>query len=228
MIITASSDNSICVWRLSYFNKLFTVSKAHEDEVRTLVYHSPSETVLSAGLDKMVYFWSLEEQQTSAIFAGVPPIDEDAELLVDRPDPVIRPPGNVVSLLELQQGRRFSRTDDRQANYSLKKEDSFETDRIIEMQMSPGKTDECFMLLANNKCINRMNVASREVTSEYIRENEDIMTFCINATGTLLITSIIGTFPCFHLWMIDHRSYIGENPFKMFSNRKFYWKTSKW
>lgn len=227
LLLTASSDNSISLWRLSFYGKLYTVNKAHEDEVKTLVYHVPTETVLSAGLDKTVHFWTLDQQQrTGAIFSGVPAIEEDAELLVDQSEPLNRSAPNVSSLTELQP-RRLVRAEDPEIKYILKKEDTVETDRVIEMQISPGNADECFMLLANNKSIDRMNVSTQRVTPSYIRENEDIMTFCMNESGSLLITSIIGAFPCFHLWMIDHRNYIGENPFKMFSNRKFYWKTSE-
>ena len=225
IVLSASSDGSIAIWRLSSFSKLHFLPKAHEDSVQSLIYHFPSSTIISAGLDKAVRFWSIEERQTENIFGNVPVITENEEISDEQTDAIDSVNPRLTSLLELTQPTRNTRNE--RVGYELKKSGNLASERVIEMQMPENKTDDCFLLLANNKSIDRLTIDGRVLVPGYIRENEDIMTFCINRSGTLLITSIIGTFPCFHLWMIDHRRYIGENPFKMFSHRKFYWRTSK-
>lgn len=212
------------MWRLSVFEKLHAVSKAHDDAIKSLAFHVPSGSVISAGLDKTVQFWSLEEQPRGAIFSGVLPIEENEEHFANQPE---QQEENISSLLELQGVHQSQGHQRRQLSFFLKKTDSLLTERIIEMQLPKAKPDEIFLLVANNKCIDRLNLEEKSLVPGYIRENEDIMTFCVSPSGALLVTSLVGVFPCFHLWMVDHRSHVGENPFKMFSNRKFYWRTSE-
>jgi WD40 repeat protein len=219
IILTGSNDNSISIWRLSFSEKLFTVSKAHDDAVKSIIYHKKSDSIISSGLDKILHFWTLEEQRNRGIFSLEPAIEEEYEMIVDRED---ENNPNISSLTNIERPNNNPTT-----KYKLSRKEKLKTDRIIEMKLCPQRPDECFMLKANNKEISHMQISERMINNQYIQENQTIMTFCINSKGTLLITSLVGKFPCFHLWMIDHKSFVGENPFKMFSNRKFYWKTSK-
>lgn len=178
--------------------------------------------IISGGLDKMLYFWTIEEQQNRDIFSITPVIQENDEIFIDQQE---QTNVNMSSLTNVPSYQNDI-VNPRNKPVLIRKE-KIKTDRVIEIKMSPDRKDECFMLLANNKQIAHMDISTRTINTKYIQENQDIMTFCINPRGTLIITSLIGAFPCFHLWMIDHQNYVGENPFKMFSNRKFYWKTSK-
>ena len=226
IVLTASNDNSIIIWRLSFSQKIFSLSKAHEDAVKSLVFHPPSGQVLSVGLDKQVVFWSLDEQENRSIFShGVQVIEENEEELQGEGS---SQENNVSSLADLQRANRPRMGSSPRINYVLKKKDKLVVDRILEMQTAEDQRDVAFMLVADNRRVSRLTISTKTVLESYIEENQEIMTFCLNKSGTLLITSLIGAFPCFHLWMVHHSSFSGENPFKMFDKRKFYWKPGRW
>lgn len=211
---------------MSFSQKIYTIVKAHQDAVKSLIYNSNTKSILSGGLDKSIFFWKLEEENRN-IFENTPVIEENEEIEINEESQEnILNQNNVSSLNEISGENQTSRNM-LNLNYKLIKEEKIETDRILEMQVSSKDSDFCYILTANNKSIHRMTISSKKIITQYIQENEDIMSFCINSTGTLLITSLIGTFPCFHLWMIDHTSFVGDNPLKMFSEKQFLWKTSK-
>lgn len=192
------------------------IEKAHEDAVKGLVFFAETDTIISGGLDKQVIFWSLEQQENRDIFTQVDPVIEEIE----------EEGGNTANLLN-RPSNGDQNSGNPRVNYTLVKSEKMTIDRVIEMNQPQQRNDICFFLIADNKSVHKMRISSKEVARDYVKENQDIMTFCVNDAGTLLITSMIGSLPCFHLWMIDNTRYTGNNAFQMFSKRSFHWKTGR-
>jgi WD40 repeat protein len=229
LLLTSSSDNSIKIWRLSFLQTIGTISKAHEDAVKGLIYHPATETVISGGLDKFMIFWSLEKEGNERVFTqAIEVIEENEEdVVAEENDTPAQLMNNTSSIGEIVNFGNVEQESGPKVNYTLVKKDKMSVDRIIEMNQPGEQADLVYFLIADNKSIHKMRISDKEIVKSYIKENQDIMTFCVNGSGSLLITSMIGTVPCFHLWMISHSDFLGENPVKMFANKKFFWKSGK-
>lgn len=211
LVLTCSNDNTIKVWRLSFCQLIHNIDKAHEDAVKSLIYHPLTKKVFSGGLDKILREWSLSSETTNpdnifsqvsiTIGSGIP------EEIPQTPEP--EAPQNLITELD-PPNENLLLENNSNHNFVLKKGKEITCSRINEMLLAEQNFEFIYILSLANKTIARFDPINEKMDDQFVCESQDIMTFSINKKATLMITSLIGTVPCFHLWMLNGKNFLSK------------------
>ena len=189
---------------------LENVQKAHEDAIQSIIYSATHDKIYSGGLDKSLKEWSLQAQSQSSmnIFSNVN--EEETPFSIS----IVENPIETRTVNQLT-GNRLSNNGNSTNDLgfqilTLKKIKEYVCPRVNEMIL-PEENDSCvYIFSVAKKSIDRFHIEEEKFEDLFIQETQEIMTFCLNRKGTLLVTSLIGLVPCFHLWMVDSSTFFAN------------------
>lgn len=209
LVITCSNDNSIKLFNLRNGDKVFEMSKAHEDAVQSIIYNQATQFVYSAGLDKILNKWDLVEQ-----IPETPIFTNRFEVLQESNN------NNNNDTLNQQDSQNEDRIENENnmteenlinpKNFILKKENSKLFFRINQMKVASLNKTKLFLLSVANHSISIYDTHTECLNKDFIQESQSIMTFCVNPSGSLLITNCCSLVQSFHLWLVDKNSFFNR------------------
>jgi hypothetical protein len=92
-------------------------------------------------------------------------------------------------------------------NFVLKKENSKLLFRINQMKVARLNQTRLFLLSVANHSISIYDTQTDSLNRDFIQESQSIMTFCVNPSGSLLITNCCSLIQSFNLWLVDKNSF---------------------